>query len=122
MNLGRFWWIWVNPGAIVFLSTPHLRPALPGLQALQPRNLAADARAEKQLVALLSLPLESYDVVTVLGLSRYPGLMGLLQLTTRKEMAVKIVQCILKSDTKVQTLNNPKFQSLNPEHLNVYRF
>ena len=64
--------------------------------------MAADARAEKALVSLLSIPLESYDVVTVLGLSRYPGLMGLLQLSTRKEMAVKIVHCILKNDTKAR--------------------
>ena len=66
--------------------------------------MAADARAEKQLVALLTIPLESYDVVTVLGLGRYPALMGLLQLSMRKEMAVKIVQSILKNDTKARTV------------------
>ncbi len=71
------------------------------VQALASRDVAADARAEKQLVALLTIPLESYDVVTVLGLGRYPALMGLLQLSMRKEMAVKIVQSILKNDTKV---------------------
>ena len=72
------------------------------MQALASRDVAADARAEKQLVALLTIPLESYDVVTVLGLGRYPALMGLLQLSMRKEMAVKIVQSILKNDTKVR--------------------
>ncbi len=70
-------------------------------QALASRDVAADARAEKQLVALLTIPLDSYDVVTVLGLGRYPALMGLLQLSMRKEMAVKIVQSILINDTKV---------------------
>lgn len=81
-------------------ARPYERAA--AAQALSSRNMAADARAEKQLVSLLSIPLESYDVVTVLGLSRYPSLMGLLQLSTRKEMAVKIVQCILKNDTKAR--------------------
>ena len=71
-------------------------------QALASRDVAADGRAEKQLVALLTIPLESYDVVTVLGLGRYPALMALLQLSMRKEMAVKIVQSILKNDTKVR--------------------
>ena len=42
-------------------------------QALQSRTTTADARAEKQLVSLLSIPLDTYDVVTVLGLGNYPN-------------------------------------------------
>ena len=49
-------------------------------------NLAGglDTRAEKQLVALLSIPLDTYNVVTVLGLSNYPSVMGLLTPATQK--------------------------------------
>lgn len=40
-------------------------------KALAPKGLAGDNRAEKQLVALLTIPLTKYDVVTGLGLSEY---------------------------------------------------
>ena len=97
--------VWVRlallPVYALRLWSPTRAPVHP--QALAARPLAADPRAEKALVALLAHPLEHYDVVTVLGLSRYPGLMGLLQLSTRKEMAVRIVEAVLKNDTKVRT-------------------
>ncbi|KAK9803789.1 hypothetical protein WJX73_008689 [Symbiochloris irregularis] len=60
--------------------------------------------AEKQLVQLLSIPLDSYDVVTVLALDKYPSVMALLSPPTRKEMAVKIVDAILKTGTLVDTV------------------
>lgn len=40
-------------------------------QALKTRRLAGDVRAEKALVALLTLPITKYDVVTGLGLSEW---------------------------------------------------
>ena len=52
-------------------------------QALQTRG-PPDARAEKQIVSLLSIPLETYDVVTVLGLGNYPNVMSLLAPATCK--------------------------------------
>lgn len=52
-------------------------------------------KAEKQLVALLSMPLGSRDAVTVLSLDQYPPLMGLLSRRTHKDMALKVVQTVL---------------------------
>lgn len=54
------------------------------MQALSQASIAGDPAAEKQLVQLLSIPLDSYDVVTVLGLAKYPSVMSLLQPTMRK--------------------------------------
>lgn len=52
-------------------------------------------KAEKQLVALLSMPLGTRDAVTVLSLDQYPPLMGLLSRRTHKDMALKVVQTVL---------------------------
>ncbi|KAA6425083.1 MAG: vacuolar sorting-associated 35B-like [Trebouxia sp. A1-2] len=69
--------------------------------ALQRRELSSDPRAEKQVVALLSIPLDTYDAVTVLGLHNYPSVMSLLSPPTYKQMAVTIVQSMLKAGTLV---------------------
>ncbi|PSC73631.1 vacuolar sorting-associated 35B-like [Micractinium conductrix] len=69
--------------------------------ALQRRGPISEPKAERQVVALLSAPLEKYDVVTVLGLSHYPSVMELLQPRMKREMAIKIVQTLLKSGTQV---------------------
>lgn len=58
------------------------KPSL--LQALQSRGTDADQSAEKQLTSLLTVPLDKYPVVTVLGLSHYPSVMNLLPPATRK--------------------------------------
>lgn len=71
------------------------------LQALQRRELSSDPRAEKQVVALLAIPLDTYDAVTVLGLHNYPTVMSLLSPPTYKQMAVTIVQSMLKAGTLV---------------------
>ncbi len=56
----------------------------PLLQALESRGArAVDAKAEKQLLSLLSTPLDAYPVVTVLGLRHYPRVMALLSPPTR---------------------------------------
>ncbi|DBA95664.1 hypothetical protein WJX82_011441 [Trebouxia sp. C0006] len=70
-------------------------------QALQRRELSSDPRAEKQVVALLAIPLDTYDAVTILGLHNYPSVMSLLSPPTYKQMAVTIVQSMLKAGTLV---------------------
>ena len=51
------------------------------------RGDAREDRTEKQIVALLTLPLTAYDPVTVLGLSTYPRVMSLLKPATCKVLA-----------------------------------
>ncbi|EIE25972.1 vacuolar protein sorting-associated protein 35, partial [Coccomyxa subellipsoidea C-169] len=70
-------------------------------EALEGHGDIREDRTEKQIVALLTLPLTSYDPVTVLGLSTYPRVMSLLKPATCKAMAVKIVQTILKVGTEI---------------------
>lgn len=71
------------------------------MQALRARQLSSDSQAEKQIVSLLSIPLNTYDAVTVLGLHNYPSVLSLLSPPTCKQMAVTIVQSILKAGTLV---------------------
>ena len=54
------------------------------LQAVQSRAKDEDQNAERQLTALLTVPLDKYNVVTVLGLSHYPSVMNLLPPATKK--------------------------------------
>lgn len=53
-------------------------------QALAAHGDIREDRTEKQIVALLTLPLTFYDPVTVLGLSTYPRVMSLLEPATCK--------------------------------------
>jgi vacuolar protein sorting-associated protein 35 len=63
-----------------------------------------DSKATKQVVALLSAPLEKYnDIVTALTLSNYPCVMDHLDCGTNKVMAMVIIQTIMKNDTCVST-------------------
>lgn len=63
-----------------------------------------DARAMKQVVALLSAPLEKYnDIVTALTLSNYPRVMDHLDDGTNKVMAMLIIQSIMKNDSCIST-------------------
>ncbi|KAF2312434.1 hypothetical protein GH714_034671 [Hevea brasiliensis] len=63
-----------------------------------------DSRATKQIVALLSAPLEKYnDVVTALKLSNYPKVMEYLDSETNKVMATVIIQSIMKNKTNIST-------------------
>ncbi|XP_011003053.1 PREDICTED: vacuolar protein sorting-associated protein 35B-like isoform X2 [Populus euphratica] len=63
-----------------------------------------DGRATKQIVALLSAPLEKYnDIVTALSLSNYPRVMDCLDDVTNKVMAMVIIQSIMKSNTCIST-------------------
>ncbi|VVA22390.1 PREDICTED: vacuolar [Prunus dulcis] len=63
-----------------------------------------DNRAIKQVVALLSAPLEKYDdIVTALTLSNYPRVMDHLDNGTNKVMAVVIIQSIMKNNSCIST-------------------
>ncbi|XP_061363702.1 vacuolar protein sorting-associated protein 35B-like [Gastrolobium bilobum] len=63
-----------------------------------------DKRATKQVVALLSAPLDKYnDIVTALTLSNYPRVMDHLDNETNKVMAMVIIQSIMKNNTCIST-------------------
>ncbi|KAL2457824.1 Vacuolar protein sorting-associated protein 35B [Forsythia ovata] len=63
-----------------------------------------DSRVTKQVVALLSAPLDKYnDIVTALTLSNYPRVMDHLDAATNKVMAMVIIQSIMKNNTCVST-------------------
>lgn len=63
-----------------------------------------DSKATKQVVTLLSAPLEKYnDIVTALTLSNYPRVMDHLDSGTNKVMAMVIIQSIMKNNSCVST-------------------
>lgn len=63
-----------------------------------------DNRAKKQVVALLSAPLDKYnDIVMALMLSNYPRVMDHLDNETNKVMAIVIIQSIMKNNTCIST-------------------
>ncbi|CAN6457222.1 unnamed protein product [Victoria cruziana] len=70
-----------------------------------------DNRATKQVVALLSAPLDKYNnIVTALKLSNYPRVMDYLDYGTNKVMAVVIIQSIMKNNTQIS--NSEKVEAL----------
>lgn len=79
-----------------------------------------DSKATKQIIALLSAPLEKYnDIITALKLTNYPRIMDHLDSGTNKVMAVLIIQSVLKNNTfistadKVENLSTFYVSSLN---------
>ncbi|CAI0435157.1 unnamed protein product, partial [Linum tenue] len=63
-----------------------------------------DKRATKQIVVLLSAPLEKFnDIVTALTLSNYPRVMDHLDNETNKVMAMVIIQSIMKNSSCIST-------------------
>lgn len=65
-----------------------------------------DSTATKQVVDLLSAPLDKYDdIVTALTLSNYPRVMDHLDDKTNKDMAMVIIRSIMKSKTCVSTFD-----------------
>ncbi|XP_024532264.1 vacuolar protein sorting-associated protein 35B isoform X1 [Selaginella moellendorffii] len=73
---------------------------------LEGRGKVKDSKATKQIVALLSAPLEKYnDVVTVLKLTNYPRVMDHLDYETNKSMAVTIIQFIMKNNTLISSVD-----------------
>lgn len=72
-----------------------------------------DNRATKQVVALLSAPLDKYnDIVTALTLSNYPCVMDCLDNGTNKIMAMVIIQSIMKNNTCISTADKVCFFAL----------
>lgn len=70
------------------------------VRKLSGKDKIDDNKATKQIVALLSAPLEKYnDIVTALKLSNYPRVMNYLDNATNKVMAVLIIQSIMKNST-----------------------
>lgn len=63
-----------------------------------------DSKGTKQIVALLSAPLDKYnDIGIALKLSNYPRVMDHLDSGTNKVMAVVIIQSIMKNNTCIST-------------------
>ncbi|XP_073285856.1 vacuolar protein sorting-associated protein 35B-like [Primulina huaijiensis] len=63
-----------------------------------------DSKATKQVVMLLSAPLDKYnDTVTALTLSNYPRVMDHLDAGTNKVMAMVIIRSIMKNKTSVSS-------------------
>ncbi|KAJ3670146.1 hypothetical protein LUZ60_010470 [Juncus effusus] len=74
------------------------------VKKLSGKEKLQDSRATKQIVALLSAPLEKYsNIVTALELSSYPKVMAHLDNATTKVMAVVIIQSIMKNTTCIST-------------------
>ncbi|GAA0154252.1 membrane traffic protein [Lithospermum erythrorhizon] len=81
------------------------------VKKLSGKGKLSDSKATKQIVALLSAPLEKYkDIDTVLKLSNYPHVMEYLDDVTNKEMANVIVQSIIKNKSCISTAD--KVESL----------
>ena len=62
--------------------------------ALAPRAPIPAGKAERELVSLLSAPLEKHDVVAVLGLKHYPALLGLLRPQQQRAVALNVVRAL----------------------------
>ncbi|KAK4583915.1 hypothetical protein RGQ29_021867 [Quercus rubra] len=74
------------------------------VKKLSGKGKITDSRATKQIVALLSAPLEKYnDIVTALKLSNYPHVMEYLDNETNKVMSTVIIQSIMKNKTCIST-------------------
>lgn len=74
------------------------------VKKLSGKGKIEDNKATKQIVALLSAPLEKYnDIVTALKLSNYPRVMEYLDNETNKVMATVIIQSVMKNKTHVST-------------------
>ncbi|KAF3440329.1 hypothetical protein FNV43_RR18613 [Rhamnella rubrinervis] len=76
------------------------------VKKLSGKGKIEDSKATKQIVALLSAPLEKYnDIVTALKLSNYPRVMEYLDNATNKVMATVIIQSIMKNKTQISTVD-----------------
>ena len=85
--------------------------------ALAPMGgLHGDVRAERHLLALLTLPITKYDVVTGLGLTEYPLLMGLLRHSTHKDLSRRIVMTVVEGGTLITSVDKVKmlFRFIRP--------
>ncbi|GLU19741.1 hypothetical protein SLE2022_359720 [Rubroshorea leprosula] len=72
------------------------------VKKLSGKEKLEDSKATKQIVSLLSAPLEKYnDIVIALKLSNYPCIMEYLDSETNKVMATVIIQSIMKNKTRI---------------------
>ncbi|EFJ43527.1 subunit of Retromer complex [Volvox carteri f. nagariensis] len=85
----------VHPGALSYVD--EVLAATYNTLGGRGSGLGGDARAERQLAALLTVPLAKYGVSASLDLREYPPLTRLLRYVTHKELAVKIVHKVLDS-------------------------
>ena len=80
------------------------------MKKLSGKSKLEDKRATKQVVALLSAPLEKYsDTVTALTLSNYPRVMDFLDNGTNNVMAMVIIQNIMKNNTCISSADKVHF-------------
>ncbi|XP_057759848.1 vacuolar protein sorting-associated protein 35A-like isoform X1 [Arachis stenosperma] len=74
------------------------------VRKLSGKGKIEDSKATKQVVALLSAPLEKYnDIMTALKLSNYPRVLEYLDVPTIRVMATVIIQSIMKNGTRIST-------------------
>ncbi|CAH2051390.1 unnamed protein product [Thlaspi arvense] len=74
------------------------------IKQLSGKGKIDDSRATKEIVTLLSAPLEKYnDVVTALKLTNYPLVMEYLDNETKRIMATVIIRSIMKNNTLIAT-------------------
>ncbi|CAL9756467.1 unnamed protein product [Musa acuminata subsp. burmannicoides] len=74
------------------------------VQRLSGKTKLEDSKATKQIIALLSAPLEKYkDISTALNLPNYPRVMDHLDNATNKVMSAIIIQNIMKNNTCIST-------------------
>lgn len=85
------------------------------VKKLEGKGKVKDAKATKQLVALLSAPLEKYkDVVTILKLSNYGKVMEHLDYDTNRVMAVVLIQSTLANNTLITAPEKVEFSIAQP--------
>lgn len=74
------------------------------VQRLSGKTKLEDSKATKQIIALLSAPLEKYkDISTALNLPNYLRVMDHLDNATNKVMSAIIIQNIMKNNTCIST-------------------
>ncbi|KAK8587553.1 hypothetical protein V6N13_086533 [Hibiscus sabdariffa] len=74
------------------------------VRKLSGKGKLEENKATKQIVALLSAPLDKYnDIVTALKLSNYPRVLEYLDTETNKVMSTVIIQSIMKNKTCIST-------------------
>ncbi|EEH58100.1 uncharacterized protein MICPUCDRAFT_16600, partial [Micromonas pusilla CCMP1545] len=70
---------------------------------IAPAMIVSDPKGIRQLVALLTTPLETYDPISVLRMSSYPRVMTLLLPANLRQLAATIARAVLRGETRVST-------------------
>jgi hypothetical protein len=71
--------------------------------SLSPRRESITGKAVHELLALLTTPLDKFDLPTVLTLDSYPALLQLLADDTQKEMATTMLRSLFNNGTMLTT-------------------